>query len=123
MAFEEFTKVKGKFSPRVTINSRGGFGLSSGMHHRYGLDKYAAVKLFYDKESNRIGIKPVERESDTSFKLKKRDGEGGAYFSAWSFIEAYAIDLGKYAGRYVPQEIEDQQHGKLFVIDLKANEH
>lgn len=122
MAFEEFKGAKGKFSPRITINSRGGFGLSSGLHHRYKIDKYAAVKLFFDKEENKIGIQLVEQEGESTFKLKKRPEEKGAYFSAWSFIEAYAIDINKYAGRYVPQEFDDPQVGKLFVVDLKTKD-
>ncbi len=120
MAFEEFTKRKGKFTPQVSINKSGGFGLSSGMHHRYEIDRYAAVKLYFDKAEQKIGIKLLEQETDGTFRLKKRADEKGAYFSAWSFIEAYSIDLNKYAGKYSPIEIEDPQFGKLFMIDLKS---
>lgn len=120
MAFEEFTKIKGKFTPKLTINARGGFGLSSGMHHRYAIDRYNGVKLYFDKEELKIGIKLMEELGEGVLKLKKRPDEKGAYFSARSFIEAY--NIMNYVGGYIPKQIEDPQFGTLFVIDLKARE-
>ncbi len=120
MNFEKFIAKKGKFTPQVTINRSGGLGLSSGMHHRYKLDNYMGVELYFDKEAQVIGIKLVEKESEGMFKLKKRPDEKGAYFSARSFLASYSIDPQKYAGRYSPEEIEDPNFGKLFVIKLIA---
>src|ERR1039457_6664510 len=92
MAFEKFIAKKGRFTPQVTINKSGGLGLSSGMHHRYKLDDYAGVELYFDKEAQTVGIKLVEKESDGMFRLKKRANEKGAYFSARSFLASYSID-------------------------------
>ncbi len=122
MAFQEFTAKGGKFKPQIIINKTGGITLSSGMHHRYGLDIYNGVKIYFDKEVLRVGIKLTEGESDGTFKLKKRANEKGAYFSARSFLQANDLDPKKYYGRYAPEEFNDEKIGKLFVITLKEHE-
>lgn len=121
MAFEEFKAKKGKFIPQITLNNSGGFGFSSGMHHRYQIDRYVGVKLYFDKENNRVGIKPFEKEEEGMFKLKKRENEKGAFFSAKSFLEAYSISPNLYSGRYSPEEVEDENFGKMFVIQLQKH--
>jgi len=118
MAFQLFTAKGGKYTPQVTLNNSGGFSLSSGMHHRYGLDRYAGVKLYFDPDTRRVGIQPVEQEGEGVFRLKKRDGEKGAFFSARSFLQAYNLDPKKYHGRYSPEEVEDDQFGRMFVIRI-----
>jgi len=120
MAFEKFIAKRGKFTPQVTINKAGGMGLSSGMHHRYKLDNYEGVELYFDQEAQKIALKLVEKQGDGMFKLKKRPNEKGAYLSARSFFEAYSIDPKKYAGRYAPEEVEDPNFGKLFAIKIVA---
>ena len=122
MAFEEFTAKGGKFKPQIIINKSGGFTLSSGMHHRYGLDKYSGVKIYYDAETMKVGIKLTEVASEGTFTLKKRDKEKGAYFSARSFLHANDLDAHIYYGRYSPEEVNDEKFGKLFVITIKEHE-
>ena len=122
MAFEEFKAKGGKFTPQVTINKSGGFGLSSGMHHRYQLDKYVGVKLYFDRDSKKVGIRLIEEEESGMFKLKKRSNEKGAFFSARSFLESYALDPQIYYGRYNPEEYIDEKFGKMFTIQLKQHD-
>jgi len=122
MAFERFISKGFKLTPQITLNNTGGFGLSSGMHKKYNVDKYLAVELYYDKEDAKIGIKLLENESDFSFKLKKRPEQKGAYFGAKSFLQSYSIDPKTYSGRYMPEEVEDKDFGKLFVIKLMSNQ-
>jgi len=97
--------------------------LSSGMHHRYDLGRYAGVKLYFDLDTYRIGIKPVEQEGEGVFLLKKREGEKGAFFAARSFLQANNLDPEKYRRRYTPEEIEDEQFGRMFVIKLTSQEN
>ncbi len=118
MAFQEFKSKRGKYTPQVSINKSGGFSLSSGMHHRYNLDRFVGVKLYFNPETYQIGIKPMEQEEEGVFRLKKREGEKGAFFSARSFLQAYNIDPEKYKDRYAPEEIEDEEFGHMFVIQL-----
>lgn len=120
MAFEEFNSKGGKFNPQVSINKGGGFGLSSGMHHRFQLDKYVGIKLYFDKDSKKVGIKLLDTEQMGMFKLKKRPDEKGAFFAARSFMQAYSLDPKKYAGRYSPEEVDDPNFGKLFIIQLNT---
>lgn len=122
MAFQEFTAKGGKFKPQIIINKTGGFTLSSGMHHRYGLDKFNGVRIYFDKETLNVGIKLTEGESEGTFRLKKIPEEKGAYFSARSFLQANNLEPEKYYGRYSPEEINDEKFGKLFVITLKEHE-
>jgi hypothetical protein len=119
-SFEEFKSRKGRFSPSISINQSGGFGLSSGFHHRYTIDKYKGVKLYYDKIKGAVGIKFLEKEEDGMFRLKTRPNEKGGYFTAKSFIDAYAVDIKKVHGKYIPQRIEDAQFGEMFVIQLES---
>jgi hypothetical protein len=119
MAFEEFNAKGGKFVPQVIINKYGGFTLSSGMHHRYSIDRYEGVKIYYEPESKKVGIKLFEKEDSGMFKLKKRENEKGAFFSARSFFGKYNLDPVKVHGRYSPEEIEDEKFGKMFVIKLQ----
>ena len=118
MAFEEFNAKGGKFKPQIIINKYGGFTLSSGMHHRYGIDKYMGVKLYFDADTKKVGVRLIDKEDDGMFKLKKRENEKGAFFSARSFWGAYNVDTQKVSGRYNPEEIEDEKFGKMFVITL-----
>ena len=52
-----------------------------------------------------------------SVKLKPR--ATGGYVAARSFLGKYGIDPVKYAGRYDPQEVMDENLGKVYVIELK----
>jgi hypothetical protein len=121
MAFQEFTAKRGKFTPQVTINKGGGLGLSSGMHHKYGLDKFGSVKLYYDPDTKKVGIKLCVGESDGTFKLKKRPDEKGAYFGARSFLLSFDLNPVKVAGRYSPEVVTDPNFGEMFVITIKEN--
>lgn len=122
MVFEEFNSKGGKFVPQISINKSGGFGLSSGMHRRYNLDRYKGVKMYYDQDNKKVGIKLLEEDTVGMFTLKKRDDEKGAFFAPRSFLQAYSIDPKKYYGKYPPEEVEDEQFGKLFVIQLEEKE-
>lgn len=119
MAFQEFTGKGGKYTPQVSINNSGGFSLSSGLHHRYDLDRYEGVRLYFDTDTYRIGIKPVEQIEKGVFRLKKQDDQKGAFFAARSFMQANDLSIAKYRGRYTPEEIEDEQFGHMFVINLR----
>jgi len=121
MAWEQFKSKGGKFTPQITLNKSGGFGMTSGAHHRHELDKYNGVILYYDKEANKVGVRLVVELEPGMFRLKKRPEQKGAYFSARSFLEAYNIDPKQQAGRYDFEEVSDQQNGNMFVIQLKSN--
>lgn len=120
MAFEKFESRRGRFGRQITISKSGTIGFTAGFHHHYHLDHYKAVEFFFDRDLNRIGIKLLEEPTETSFALKARPESKGAILTTKSFMDAYAIDAKRYAGRYNVQEVDDEKFGKLFVVDLNS---
>lgn len=101
--FERFTKVGISFTPVVSIRKQGSFGLSQGALHRFNLleDDWFVV-LFYDKDSNVIGIQPTkEGTEEGAIKLVKRKSVSKASgkenlsctIPAKAFFEYYSIPL------------------------------
>lgn len=120
--FEEFTSFGSKFSSKISLGGTGGFGFSSGFYNRYGLKDSVALKIFYDKSKMVVGFKFLKSvENDGSVKLKLRGTSG--YVAVRSFLGKYDIDPLKYAGRYDPQEIMDENLGKIYVIELKEKKN
>ena len=115
--FEEFTSFGSKFSSKISLGGTGGFGFSSGFYNRYNLKDSSALKLFYDKSKMAVGFKFLKSVESGSVKLKPR--ATGGYVAARSFLGKYGIDPVKYAGRYDPQEVMDENLGKVYVIELK----
>ncbi len=115
--FEEFTSFGSKFSSKISLGKSGGFGFSSGFYNRYNLKNSIALKIFYDKLKMAVGFKFLESVEDGSVKLKPR--QTGGYVGVRSFLGKYDIDPVKYAGRYDPKEVMDDNLGKVYVIELK----
>ncbi|HTI71803.1 MAG TPA: hypothetical protein VMF06_17640 [Candidatus Limnocylindria bacterium] len=103
LKFERFTKVGGSFTPIISIRKQGVFGLSQGALHRFSLlDEDWFVVLFYDKDSNVIGILPTKDGAEEgAIKLVKRKTVSkssgkeniSSSVSARSFFEYYTIPL------------------------------
>ncbi|OHB06427.1 MAG: hypothetical protein A3B16_02325 [Candidatus Zambryskibacteria bacterium RIFCSPLOWO2_01_FULL_45_43] len=91
------------------------------MFHKYKLNDFVGVKLYFDAAEKKIGIKLVKEKAEGVFKLSKQAQGKGAYFTAHSFLSSLSIDPKKYAGRYEPEEVNDPEFGKLFVIQLAEN--
>jgi len=90
MAFEEFKhkKSRGVLEPRVSISNAGFFILNSGcMKQQFKGFDY--VVLFWDKQSRKIGIKPVRRGFKHGYKLNKNYGIGA--FCGRSFFIHYRL--------------------------------
>lgn len=119
--FTEHKAVGGRFKPVISLGKKSGFGLSSGFTHKYDIKGVVGVKMYFDKEKNAVAFKFLKSKEDGMLSLKLRDGNKGGYIGAKSFIGEFNIDQQKYAGRYTPQEILDDNVGKLFVIVLKDN--
>lgn len=119
--FEEFTSFGSKFSSKISLGKSGGFGFSSGFYNRYNLKDSVALKIFYDKSRMAVGFKFLKSVEDGSVKLKPR--QTGGYVGVRSFLGKYDIDSVKYAGRYDPKEVMDDNLGKVYVIELKETEN
>lgn len=119
--FEEFTSVKSKFTPSVSLVKPGGFNISSGFVHRYPIANKVGVKLYYDKGRKAVGIRFLTNSEPGMFKLqvRSRDRGGGGYFGARSFLTSYGIDLSKFKKKYFPEPVQHPSLGEIFVLELE----
>lgn len=117
--FTEHKAVGGRFKPIISLGEKTGFGLSSGFTHKYDVAEMIGVKMYFDKERNAVAFKFLKSKEDGMLKLKLRDK--GGYIGAKSFLGEFNIEQNKYAGRYTPKEVMDDNIGKVFVIILKDN--
>lgn len=108
----------------VSIRKHGSFGFSQGALNRFKLvDGEWFVVLYYDKESNVIGIQPTQSgEEDGAIKLIKRKAKApgsekesiSSSISAKAFFEFYNIpcDEGRtFRARW------DEEH-KMIIVEL-----
>jgi len=117
--FIEHKAVGGRFKPVISLGKKTGFGLSSGFTHKYNIADMVGVKMYFDREKNAVAFKFLKNKEDGMLSLKLRDK--GGYIGAKSFLGEFNIEQEKYAGRYIPQEVMDENIGKVFVIVLKDN--
>ena len=90
MAFTRFTQTGGRFRPIVSISKTGLISLNKGSARRFNVDECEAAILFYDADTNRIGIKPTnDMTEEGTCRLRKR--ESGADISGRSFLACFEI--------------------------------
>lgn len=121
--FEQFTEIKGKFSSKISLGKSGGFGFSTGFVEKNNLREYRGFQLFFDRSHKAVAFKFLKDTADKKgvIRLKIRDKSGG-FATSRSFLGKYSIDPKKYSGKYDPKLINDETHGKLFVIELKETQ-
>lgn len=114
MAFERFTGGGRSYKARASIRKNGQIGLSQGAVQRFKLDRYPYVVLFYDKETERIGIKPTQNpEEPGAYRLNHKGS--GADISGLAFLEYFGIDRDR--SRRYEADWDDEQG--MLVIDLE----
>jgi len=116
LPFEVFDKRRASSapSPFVTIQRKGPLSLNRAAHEAIGAPKTA--ELLFDRESRKIGVKPVEPTSPRGFPVRPQGKNGSTFMIAGqSFTKYYGIDT-TVARRYAAVE-EDG----ILVIDLKAD--
>ena len=95
MAFEKYTGARRTAKgAMVTIRKTGQIAFNSAAASDMGLTERPAVVLFYDKEKNKIGIKPV---SDAKSEGARKLGKVGRTrtIAASSFLKFFGIDVDK----------------------------
>lgn len=112
MGFEKFTQTGRSFTPKVSIWSRGQIGFNKGAVKRFDLGKFNYVVFFYDKDTNRIGIKPIEKAEEGAVTLNQKTT--GAAVGAKAFLDFYDIDY-KETRQY---NVQEDKENNLLVIDL-----
>ena len=115
MAFERFTRKRARTdAPKASIWSRGQIGFNYAATDEYKLDKFKYAVLYYDRETNRIGIEFTnDRNAEGTSKVIHRKG-AGVSISALAFLRHYKIN---FSATTTHNLIHDDKSG-FYVIDL-----
>ena len=113
MAFERFVRTGRIYTPTASIWSRGQLGFNQGALQKYDIGKYKFSILFYDKDTNCIGVKFTNDESEVGA-IPITMGKTGAIVSAKAFLDYYNIEHDQ--TRKYPMTYNEQE--ELYVIQL-----
>lgn len=78
------------------------------------LDEAAHVELLFDPERERIGLRPRERPTRASYKLRRQGGRR-RYVHAVQFLEHYGLDEAR--GRRLPARWND----RVGIVEVSVN--
>jgi hypothetical protein len=87
--FQKETSKKGISSKTIGINRKGRFAFYKPVVENY-LKNYDYVELYYDPESNKIGILPVTESTNDSFKIQ---GKTTKMVIAKKFLNRFKIPV------------------------------
>ncbi len=116
MAFIKFTQPRARMGkPTASIWSRGQIGLNYGATESFKLNKFKYVVLYYDADTNRMGLEFTNDENaEGAIKLAVRKNSGIS-FSAVSFLNKFRITFGT-TKKY---DLVRDGDSDLLVLDLK----
>ena len=119
MAFERFTKTKGRvYTPKIGIWKRGQIGFNQPAVDKLEMEKFEYAVLFYDSDNKRVGFQFTnDANEEGACKIIKRK-TGGFSITGTSFLKFYRIDHSKTC-QYDTKYDEGQS---IWYIDLKQNE-
>jgi len=116
--FVKFESRNAKTEDRITVTKSQSIGLPTKFFNDNNIKDFKFAVLFYDKSANAIGIEFTNDENEKNgFSIVKSDNYGGNIVSR-SFFKAHNIDTQKYHNRYNWKTYEQENAGKLFVIEL-----
>jgi len=95
MAFEVYERERTRtMAPRVTINSYGRFSISNSASELMRKNQEGFVLLLWDKSTNTVGIRPIQKPERRAYPLKTYGpkGRGGTGFSAVTFLNHINYD-------------------------------
>lgn len=116
MPWELFDKVDKSFVPKISIRNNGNIGISSGAVNKFELAKKKCCKLYFDRDTNRIGIEFLEYEGNASTIKVARRGQD-TLIVARPFLAFYEINYTE-TKIYIGEQ--DEKSG-FIVIDLKKS--
>tara|TARA_B100001964_G_C13990339_1_gene490348 strand:+ start:357 stop:698 length:342 start_codon:yes stop_codon:yes gene_type:complete len=88
MAFKIYEPTSLRYSGKATVSiSRHGFRFGKSVSLNY-LKEKSYVELYFDEDNNKIGLKPLDRETNNSKKLRGREGKSKTV-TAKDFLESY----------------------------------
>jgi len=114
MPFERFTAVGRAYTPVVSITKGGMISFNKGAVQRFGLHGYCYAILFFDKESQTVGVMPTDDEEEDGI-CRLRHRQSGADISAKSFLEYFAVAYASGAKKY-DAEWDEERAMVVFVV-------
>ena len=125
MSLEKFTPTGGRAGanePLISMRKSGGIGINQKALDEY-FENAEAVEMYYDEESNEIGLKPIEEKSEPShYTLTRTESSGSVTPKA--FINQHGLipttdDDEPVTKRYDPYWNGNNQ---IVLIDMDAPE-
>ena len=122
--FKKFTKVGSKLSNySISFNGKSySFGFNSGFYANEGIKNYKKVILFYDTDKKAIAFHFTNNEqADGVFTVIHSKEKTNGSVTAKSFVVDNKLKKEEYFGQKIPQKIQDENFGQLFIIHLLDN--
>lgn len=119
ISFEPFQAIGKRFRNTISITKACAIGFNSGFYFNNGIKEWTHARLFYSKEPKALAFQLTkDKNTPGALQITHHPRGNSGYITARSFINAYGIDVNKYAGKYRPYERKDPKHGRLFYILL-----
>jgi len=99
MAFQRFDKNTSSSFPKITLTKCNSLGINAACVDKYFKDA-KALELYYDGDSNRIGLKPFKKTDDHMYVIKRKEGQS-ASISCGGLIKHFGIQ-NTGTRRYIP---------------------
>jgi len=93
MAFQKFEKNTSTLFPTITITKSHSLGINRACIEKFFKDA-VALELYYDNDTNRIGLKPFKKAADHLFSINKKEGQS-ASISCRGLIKHFGIEVEK----------------------------
>jgi hypothetical protein len=105
----------------IGINGSGAISFYSGFYRANEIYRFKKCLMLYDKEAEIIGFQLGGDElGEGTFPLNHNEKNKTAWISAHNFFKLNSeLVLSTIKGKYVPDVIQDEKRGSIFVIDLK----
>lgn len=110
---------------KITITKVNQINFPTAMYKRNQLSQYSAVQLYFNKDTQQVGLEFLKEQVEGSFKLSlSEEGKYGAFIVAKSFFFFNELDAEKLAGRYSYKRVNFSdmsvdRPGAMYIIDLK----
>ena len=125
MSLEKFTPTGGRAGsnePLISMRKSGGIGINQKALDEYFEDA-EAVEMYYDEESNEVGLKPIQEKSEPShYTLTRTESSGSVTPKA--FINQYDLVPTTDDGEPVTKRYEPywNDNNQIVLIDMDEPE-
>jgi hypothetical protein len=122
MALEKFTPTGGRAGsnePLISMRKSAGIGINQKALNEYFEDT-EAVELYYDEETNEVGLKPIEEKSESTHYTLTRGEGGGGSVTPKAFIHQYNLVPATDNGEPVTKRFEPywDDDSEIILIDM-----